>query len=63
MTFLLAAALVPVALRRVSWILGVLVWRCRARLPHVLVSLLKFLMTARLLIESSLLVKEPSFGK
>ena len=29
-------------LRRVSWILEVSVWRCRARLPNVLGSFLKF---------------------
>ena len=36
----------PVALRRVAWILEVLVWRCRARRPNVLLSFLKCSMTA-----------------
>ena len=44
----------PVALRRDAWILEVLVWRCRARPPNVLGSFLKFLMTARMLVASSL---------
>ena len=43
--------------RCVSWFLEVLVWRCRARLPIVLVSFLEFLMTARVLVAGSLLVK------
>ena len=36
------------ALQWVSQILEVLVWRCRARLPNVLASFMKCLMTARL---------------
>ena len=40
----------PAALRRVTWILDMLVWRCRARLPHVLVSYLQYLVTARPLV-------------
>ena len=37
----------PTSLRRVSRILEVLVWRCHARVPYVLGSCLKFLMTPR----------------
>ena len=36
--------------RRVSWVLVVLVWRCHARVPNVLGSFLKFLMSARTLV-------------
>ena len=40
------------------------VWRCRARLPNVLVgTYLKCLMTARMLVGGSLLVKGPSSEK
>ena len=48
-------------LRWVSWNLEVLVWRCRARLPDVLGSFLKFLMT-RMLVAGSLLVSGRSSG-
>ena len=40
----------------------VLVWRCRARLPNVLGSFLKCLMTARMLVAGSLLVMGHSSG-
>ena len=43
------------SLRRVSWILEVMVWRCRARLPDVLGSFLKFLTTALVLVASQAL--------
>ena len=53
----------PAALRRVAWILEVLVWRCHARLPNVIGSFLNFLMTVRMLVAGSLLVTGRSSGK
>ena len=53
----------PTTLRLLSWISGVLVWRCHARLPNVLASLPKFLMTSRWLVACSLLVTGQSSGK
>ena len=50
------------ALWRVSWVLEVLVWRCRASLPNVLVSFLKCLMTRCILVAGPLLVVEQSSG-
>ena len=46
----------------VSWILDVLVWRCRARLPIVLGSFLKCFMTTRMLVAGSVLVMGRSSG-
>ena len=65
MTSLLAVMLVPScgALWRVSRFLEVLEWRCRARLPNVLVSFLKYVTTVRPFVVGSLLVKGPSWGK
>ena len=48
----------PVALWRVSRFLDVLVCRCRARLQNVLVSFLKYLVTARPFVVGPLLVKK-----
>ena len=47
----------------VTRFLEVLVWRCRARLPNVVVSFLKYLMSARTFVVGALLVKGPSSGK
>ena len=38
----------------VSRFLEILVWRCCARMPNVLISFLKSLMTARMLVAGSL---------
>ena len=56
MTALLTATLVsPATLRRVSWILEVLVRRCRARLPAVLGSFSNLLTTFHALLATSVL--------
>ena len=53
----------PAALRRVSWFLEVLLWRCPACLPNFLRSFLKFLMIARMLVAGSPPVTGQSSGK